>query len=269
MKIQKSILIIILLVGFFSCTKDEETFPKPTIDLTELGLENSQIAYTGGDMHVEADIIAEGQINGVRIQVKPDFIGDFEIDSTYTLYNGLKNTEFHHHLEIESDANTGAYTFTMTVYDEQGQSTSISRALTIESIEDLEAPEIAITMVPDSINVYGTGDIITVTGLFSDNLRMGGLYVALVHADQLLTDQEINSSNTITMLHEHEFENEQSILFAASISVGSAIDNNEPPKPIDNELAWKTGNYYVLVKGVDAYGNNWAYSNRMPLTINL
>jgi hypothetical protein len=47
-----------------ACKKDE-VISKPEIDLTELGYENSKIGYTGSDLHIEAEIVAEGKIETV------------------------------------------------------------------------------------------------------------------------------------------------------------------------------------------------------------
>ncbi len=47
-----------IMVLFNSCNKEEETLAKPVINLIELGLGNSHVAYIGADLHIEAEIVA-------------------------------------------------------------------------------------------------------------------------------------------------------------------------------------------------------------------
>ncbi len=53
---------------FTSCKKDDKIIPKPVITLIELGHENSKIAYVGSELHIDAEIIAEGKIDKVIIK---------------------------------------------------------------------------------------------------------------------------------------------------------------------------------------------------------
>jgi hypothetical protein len=50
--------------------------------------------------------------------------------------------------------------------------------------------------------------------------------------------------------------------------VGAGYDNNMTPAPIEGDNAWQSGNYYILIKAVDAKGN-WTYSIHYPIVINL
>ena len=70
------------------------------------------------------------------------------------------------------------------------------------------------------------------------------------------------------MLHTHDFDDPDETEFTASIAVGAANDNNMTPAPIQGDNAWRSGNYYILVKSKDAKGN-WAYSSHYPIVINL
>jgi hypothetical protein len=74
--------------------------------------------------------------------------------------------------------------------------------------------------------------------------------------------------NTITLLHTHEFDSHTAHNFSASINVGAAQDNNITPKDIAGDIAWQSGNYYIVVKCKDAFGGNWTFSSHYPIVIN-
>ena len=94
------------------------------------------------------------------------------------------------------------------------------------------------------------------------------MYIGLVREDQNLTDAEVNATNTITILHTHEFDSPDSHNFSASITVGATQDNNITPKDITGDIAWQSANYYIVVKCKDAFGGNWTFSNHYPIIIN-
>lgn len=108
----------ILSLAFVSCKKDSA----PTVTFTEVGHENSKTAMRGDDMHLEADIVAEGKIKSIHVELHE---GDYEIEKEYTSgkYIGVKNTEFHEHIEIPSDAPLGEYHLHFTVTDMNGLQT--------------------------------------------------------------------------------------------------------------------------------------------------
>jgi hypothetical protein len=135
-----TILVVTGIISFNACTKDDEA-AKPQITLTELGYENSGIAYQGSDLHIEADIVAEGKIDKVTIEIHPEgghegktsanALFEWEVDTVYTEFYGLKNTEFHKHLEIPAEADTGHYHFHFIVTDQEGQQSSVEEEIEI------------------------------------------------------------------------------------------------------------------------------------------
>lgn len=130
MKKNTIILIAAALVLAFvsvSCKKDTPV-AKPQITLTEVGHENSFEAMRGDDMHLEADILAEGLISRIDVEIHQED-GSFEIEKTYTegKYIGVKNVEFHEHIDIPADAPLGEYHLHFTVTDREGQ-TSLAEA---------------------------------------------------------------------------------------------------------------------------------------------
>ncbi len=52
------------------CDDDNDENPsKPIIHLTEIGSENSKIAVAGGDLHLEGNIVADGVIQRIDIEI--------------------------------------------------------------------------------------------------------------------------------------------------------------------------------------------------------
>jgi hypothetical protein len=130
-KIHISIIALLSLV-FSSCNKDEEASP-PEVTLIELGYNNSKTGYPGEEFHIEAEVVAEGKID--RIEVGMHLEGEhtkmqkslkddhWHFDTTYTEFQGLKNTVFHKHIMISAEADTGHYHFHFKVTDMEGNQT--------------------------------------------------------------------------------------------------------------------------------------------------
>lgn len=146
-----AILIIAGLVFLTACDKDEDNGDTmPTIVLEELGHHNSKEAHVGGDLHIGADIEAPEGIDVVQIKIhyhnghhhiySSRHDHEWEVDTTYTKFSGLKNTHFHEHLHIPSDAKTGKYHFHMTVTDKDGQQESVDEHLTLKEQHDSTTP---------------------------------------------------------------------------------------------------------------------------------
>jgi hypothetical protein len=282
MKTRFFLIAIAFTAGLFftACEKDDETNPKPVITLTELGYENSKIGYVGTDLHIEAEIVAEGKIDYVTIEIHPEgehedkstsivlHEGEWEVDTTYTEFSGLKNTTFHKHIDIPVDADTGHYHFHFIVTDMDGQQTTVEEELEVQQPDDAVAPEITISSAPSNNQEFNNGETISISGSVSDDKALGGMYIGLVRTDQNLTDAEVNATNTITLLHTHEFDSHTAHNFSASINVGAAQDNNITPKDITGDIAWQSANYYIVVKCKDAFGGNWTFSSHYPIVIN-
>ncbi len=276
------LILTAFITGFFftSCEKDDDNVPKPSIDMTELGYENSKIAYAGSDLHMEAEIVAEGNIDKVTVEIHHEGEHDeksfsvvlddheWEVDTTFTEFSGLKNTTFHKHVDVPVHAETGDYHFHFVVTDMEGQQSSVEEELEIREPDDEVAPEMNISSAPSNNEEFSDGDAISITGSVSDDEALGGMYIGLVREDQNLSDEEVNATNTITMLHTHEFDSHTSHEFSATIDVGAEYDNNIEPKKIEGDIAWQSANYYIVVKVKDAFGGNWTFSDHYPVIIN-
>lgn len=140
-RIISGIVVIAAAVIFFSCQNDDG-IAKPVITIHELGdgesHGNDHTAKIGGELHIEADVLAEGKIANIQVRVHPegehhDGGGheEWEIDTTYTKFAGLKNTLFHEHLDIDTLAEPGDYHFDFTVTDMEGNQSSAESDLQI------------------------------------------------------------------------------------------------------------------------------------------
>ena len=255
---------------FFSSCEDDDDVPEPIINNMEIGISNSHIAYIGSDLHLEGEIIAEGTIATITVELYRNADSNVTIDSTYVNYEGLKNTTFHRHIDIPDGTPAGTYQLRLTVYDQEGNQAVYEDEIEIEELTDQEAPEISISAAPESGKGYGNGETIAISGMVTDNISLAGMVVALVKESDQISDADVTGANTsvIIMLHTHAFDSEASHSFSASIAVGAANDNNMTPAPITGNNAWRSGNYYILVKCKDAKGN-WAYSVHYPIVLNL
>lgn len=145
-----------------SCSKDDApvVYEKPTVEISEVGANNSKIAYPGNDLHLEADIVAPGKIANIKLQITLATTNyGWDLVKTYTKnYEGLKNATFHEHVDVPADARAGMYTLVLVVTDEQGQKT-----LTKTDFEIVKDPSLPVitgislkTISPTVLNISGT-----------------------------------------------------------------------------------------------------------------
>ena len=123
---------------FLTACDDDETPDKPQITLTEVGHDNSRHAHPGHDMHLEADIVAMGLIQRIDIRIHQEDGGTFEIKQSFTegKYIGVRNTEFHEHIDIPEGAPLGEYHLHFTVTDKFGKQTTVESPLEISEDDD-------------------------------------------------------------------------------------------------------------------------------------
>lgn len=130
-------LVSVMALSFNSCNKEEQTVSKPKITLTEVGHDNSKHAHPGHDLHLEAEIVAEGVIKSINVEIHQED-GSFEIEKSYVegKYIGVKNVEFHEHIDIPANAPLGEYHLHLTVTDNEGQQSMAETYIDIEDGED-------------------------------------------------------------------------------------------------------------------------------------
>lgn len=143
--IAATVLLCVSSMVLSSCDNDDPqpTVSKPSVSLNEVGEENSKEAIAGKDLHLEGDILADGLIARIDVTIMSADGKTEIIRQTYAegKYIGIRNTTFHEHLDIPSDATPGTYKLTFIVTDKLGQSTTFTSALTIKAL-DKTAPVI-------------------------------------------------------------------------------------------------------------------------------
>ncbi len=135
-------LFCLFVFSFFSCDNEEDNLPaKPVIDLKEVGYDNSKTSHPGSDLHLDAEIIADGLIKQIDLEIHQEDGEGYELTETFTdeKYVGVKNTDFHVHVAVPADAPLGAYHLHLNVMDQAGQSTTAESELTLtEGTDDEE-----------------------------------------------------------------------------------------------------------------------------------
>jgi len=269
-----NIIIIAAVILIFAACKNDDEISKPEISGFELGYENSKTAYKGSDLHMEAGIVAEGRINTIAVTIHPEgehlkSNEEWEVDTVYSKFNGLKNTIFHEHIDVPATADTGTYHFHFKVTDQDGNQKELEDDLIVKNPDDSEPPVINVSSAPSVGQVFGLDETIEISGTVTDNIALGGIYIGLVRVNQNLPDEQVNAMNTITMLHTHDFDDPAVYDFYAVIKAGALFDNNVPPKEISGEIAWQSGQYYIVVKSPDAFGGGVSFSTHYLINIQL
>ena len=121
------VLVIFALVLFVSC-KDEDVTAPPVISGVEIGSGNSGKASPGGDLHIEAQIVAEGTIREAEVHIHG---AGWEHEIDFPQLVGKKNGEIHTHVHVPETATPGHYNVHISVTDEKGQSTEVEGELDI------------------------------------------------------------------------------------------------------------------------------------------
>jgi hypothetical protein len=130
MKRTNWVFALILMLFFVGCSKDPAM---PKITLVELGENNSGSVFQGAELHIDAEIEAEAGIDVIILEIHYEGSGTgWEYEKEYTEYTGLKNTDFHKHIDVSADATPGDYHFHLKVRDKQGRQTSKEAELVIK-----------------------------------------------------------------------------------------------------------------------------------------
>ena len=126
-------LITVFTLSFTACGNDDEQPAKPVINLTEIGHDNSKHVHPGQDLHLEGDIVAQGLIKRIDIEIHQEEGGSYKIKQSFTegKYVGVRNVEFHEHIDIPANAPIGEYHMHFTVTDQCGQQTTVESHLEI------------------------------------------------------------------------------------------------------------------------------------------
>lgn len=104
MLFSKLAMLLFAVTPLFVTTSCGKETPAPVVTLTEVGHENSHTATIGDEMHLEADIMADGLIKVIYVELHQED-GGYEIETSYTAgkYIGVRNTRFHEHIDIPTE----------------------------------------------------------------------------------------------------------------------------------------------------------------------
>lgn len=250
-----------------SCNRNDEdseaVVTKPTITKTEVGIRNSRIGYAGADLHLAAEIEAAGKISTVEVEIHKENGTGWKKKEIFNEFGGQLNTHFHKHIDIPASAELGEYHVHIVVKDHTGLETIFEEDIEIKKNTDSEAPKITIEQSPTSNQPFNLGESIRIKGTVGDNVNVGGYLAALVRSD----DTQVSNTSVIIMDLQY-FQDKQQVAFDAKINVGAAFDNQSTPVKIQGENAWRTGDYYILVRAWDNTGNI-TDTQKYPVKINL
>lgn len=105
----------------------------PVVTFTEVGHENSHTVVAGDELHLEADIEAEGIVREISLHIEDVSHHSFIMDTLIAdgNYVGVRNTEFHEHIDIPATSAPGRYSVELAVSDREGQTSSASDSFTV------------------------------------------------------------------------------------------------------------------------------------------
>jgi hypothetical protein len=105
---------------FTSCS-DDDVADTITINIKEVGSNNSGLATAGGDLHIEADLVATARIASVEIEMHHETDASApKINVVFTEYAGQINAELHKHIDIPANQPAGDYHLHIKVIDANG-----------------------------------------------------------------------------------------------------------------------------------------------------
>lgn len=133
-------VIFLSLILITSCSEDK--ISAPVITAHEIGHENSKSVAQGEELHLDIEIVADGKISSIKLELHPeeehlkDDHAHWELDTTFTTeFEGLKNAEFHKHFDVPAEAELGAYHMHFVVNDQEGNQSSIEEEITVTASE--------------------------------------------------------------------------------------------------------------------------------------
>ena len=277
-------LLFVSLFTITSCTKDddEQQLPAPTMSELEIGSGDNQ-GVIGRDFHFNAEVVAGGTIDQVKINIEPrddeTYTNDWSFEIVWDEFKGLKNSTVHKHFDIPEDAPEGKFDFRVTVTDENG--TKLEETYEVNLIDPANLPvdpylyffdfltddnyQFVNETLENPENVtYSKGEVFQSSATIKNIKGDGKMYILFIkksanHLPKIVDD--IDFSKVIVYdLFEHQ--NEEDVISFSNrdlkdgkftrpspeFLIGSAEDNNTPqPNSIDGEKAWETGEYYLGV----------------------
>lgn len=121
-----SVLLFFATIVISSCKKDAQL---PTIKNLQIGYDNSGQVVAGTGLHLEAEIEAPEKIDRVELEIHKEgghkttlilFDGEWHLQKVFDKFKGLKNTDFHEHVDVPLTAPAGDYHLHLSVIDQKG-----------------------------------------------------------------------------------------------------------------------------------------------------
>ncbi|MGV3763760.1 DUF4625 domain-containing protein [Parapedobacter sp.] len=140
-KFAKYILVGLTLFTWVACDKDEApVVDEPQIESLEVGRDNNGMVRPGGDLHIDAPILAPGGIANITLGIHPESGDGWTFEQVFTEgYEGLKNADFHEHIDVPAEATEGEYHLHLTVTDQAGQIAEVESHLEITAEADADS----------------------------------------------------------------------------------------------------------------------------------
>jgi len=164
MKSNFKILSFIAIFGILlnSCSSDDDA-SSPSVNAPEItnfeygeGSSHStdQAAFTGSDIHIEADIYAEGVVNSIILSIHAHDLEageneeEWEFEQVYDAASyQVINPSFHVHVDVPQYAAEGEYHIELLVIDEAGNSTEIEGHIDVINLITFSNADIDATVV--------------------------------------------------------------------------------------------------------------------------
>ena len=139
-------MVCTMVAALTACDSDDdnnEHLTGPTATFTEVGRDNSHEVAAGGELHVEADIEAEGLIERITVRIKTGADEETLVEETWETgkYVGVRNTEFHEHIDIAPETPLGECVLTLSVWDAQGTGCVVGTTFNVVETETTTSDE--------------------------------------------------------------------------------------------------------------------------------
>lgn len=234
-------LVLMALFSLVSCKNDDALPQTPTINLSEVGSGNSKVAYIGGDLHLDAEILAEGLIAKIEVEIHQER-GEFEFKETWTegSFIGVKNADFHVHFDIPSNAPEGDYHLHLTVTDGNGRTATAESDLKLMALQP-SAALIFTEVTGEGLEAHGDhfhglgnaveGESITVTFDANGNALSNGhlhLDAETIYKLELKTfDAEGNETQNQYIATKAAADQYKAFLIGGNLKLNSESEDNE------------------------------------------
>lgn len=146
-----SAIVLFSFISFTACEDDDEVAVPVVTDLqvgtvvTDEGNKTSNVGYIGGELCVEATVVAEAKIKKIEIRIHQEAeekaasteAVEWDETFTFTAAEGKKNTTFHEHIDIPATAPAASnYCLHFIVTDMDGNETMVEfEDIVIKSVE--------------------------------------------------------------------------------------------------------------------------------------